>query len=68
MKKYNFNKGSGPAGHFTQMIWAESTHVGVGYHQAKIGKWNTVIVVARYKPAGNMMMPGYYQKNVNPPK
>lgn len=51
-----------PAGHFTQVVWAESTELGVGL--ATDG--NKVFVVGQYRPAGNMNMPGYFEKNVHP--
>ena len=51
-----------PAGHFTQVVWAESTELGVGL--ATDG--NKVFVVGQYRPAGNMNMPGYFNKNVHP--
>ena len=45
-------------GHFTQLVWKGSTKLGVGI--AKQG--STVVVVARYTPAGNFR--GRYQENV----
>ncbi|KAM6965253.1 Golgi-associated plant pathogenesis-related protein 1 [Aplochiton taeniatus] len=53
---------SGNTGHFTQVVWKDSTEVGVGL--ATDG--NTVFVVGQYSPAGNMNMPGYFEKNVLP--
>lgn len=38
------------AGHYTQMVWKETTHVGMGISICKDGG---VIVVANYNPAGN---------------
>ena len=49
-------------GHFTQMIWAASKHLGVGFKKAANGE-NTYLV-ARYEPAGNMA--GNYKENVLP--
>ncbi|XP_062310495.1 Golgi-associated plant pathogenesis-related protein 1-like isoform X1 [Osmerus eperlanus] len=49
-------------GHFTQVVWKESTQVGVGL--ASDG--NNIFVVGQYSPAGNMNMPGYFEKNVLP--
>ena len=51
------------AGHFTQVVWKGSQDVGVGKATARDGK---VIVVANYRPAGNMM--GRFSDNVLPPK
>uniref|UniRef100_G3NGY8 Im:7150988 n=1 Tax=Gasterosteus aculeatus TaxID=69293 RepID=G3NGY8_GASAC len=49
-------------GHFTQVVWKDSTELGVGL--ATDGK--RVFVVGQYRPAGNMNMPGYFEKNVCP--
>lgn len=37
-------------GHYTQMIWKNTTHVGAGYAQCPSG---AIIVVANYNPPGN---------------
>ncbi|XP_060558479.1 uncharacterized protein LOC132718772 isoform X2 [Ruditapes philippinarum] len=50
-------------GHFTQVVWKGSKEFGVGKAVAKDGK---TIVVASYRPAGNMM--GKFGENVLPPK
>ena len=39
-------------GHYTQMIWKETTKVGMGAYVNKKGK---IYVVARYFPAGNFL-------------
>uniref|UniRef100_A0A8C6TDY5 SCP domain-containing protein n=1 Tax=Neogobius melanostomus TaxID=47308 RepID=A0A8C6TDY5_9GOBI len=64
IKNYNFKSPGfrSGTGHFTQVVWKESTELGVG--MATDG--NTVIVVGQYRPAGNMNMPGYFEKNVLP--
>ena len=49
-------------GHFTQMVWKGSREFGVGY--ARNGEKH--IVVARYKPAGNVV--GRFLENVKPKK
>jgi len=49
-------------GHFTQMVWKGSREFGVGY--ARNGEKH--IVVARYKPAGNVV--GRFLENVKPRK
>lgn len=51
-----------PPGHFTQVVWKDSTELGVG--MASDG--NRVFVVGQYRPAGNMNMEGYFEKNVLP--
>lgn len=38
------------AGHYTQMIWKETTHMGMGISICKNGG---IIIVANYNPAGN---------------
>ncbi|XP_040899179.1 Golgi-associated plant pathogenesis-related protein 1-like isoform X2 [Toxotes jaculatrix] len=53
---------TGTTGHFTQVVWKESTELGVGL--ATNGK--RAFVVGQYRPAGNMAMPGYFEKNVLP--
>ncbi|KAL4218952.1 CRISP [Mactra antiquata] len=50
-------------GHFTQVVWKGSKEMGVGKALAKDGK---TIVVASYRPAGNMV--GKFSENVLPPK
>ncbi|XP_044188093.1 uncharacterized protein glipr2, partial [Thunnus albacares] len=64
IKDYNWSRPgySGSTGHFTQVVWKESTELGVGL--ATDGK--KVFVVGQYRPAGNMTMPGYFEKNVLP--
>ncbi|XP_037339182.1 Golgi-associated plant pathogenesis-related protein 1 [Pungitius pungitius] len=52
----------GGTGHFTQVVWKDSTELGVGL--ATNGK--QVFVVGQYRPAGNMNMPGCFEKNVRP--
>jgi len=39
-------------GHYTQMIWSSTQHVGIAYAISESG---TVYVVARYSPAGNII-------------
>ncbi|KAL8600846.1 hypothetical protein ACOMHN_056504 [Nucella lapillus] len=51
------------AGHFTQVVWNGSREVGVGRAVSSKGE---VVVVANYRPAGNMM--GSFAQNVLPPK
>ncbi|XP_035513733.1 Golgi-associated plant pathogenesis-related protein 1-like isoform X3 [Morone saxatilis] len=64
IKDYNWsNPGfQSGTGHFTQVVWKDSTEVGVG--MATDGR--RVFVVGQYRPAGNMNMSGYFEKNVLP--
>lgn len=59
----HFNYGVEPraliAGHFTQMVWRSTKEIGVGRAKSKLGQ---VIIVAYYKPAGNI--PGQFLANV----
>jgi hypothetical protein len=50
---------------FTQMIWKSSTEIGVGI--SKVRGQNKYVVVAHYKPSGNINTPGEFRKNVLPP-
>lgn len=50
-------------GHFTQVVWKDSTQLGVGV--ATDGK--KVYVVGQYRPAGNMNTREHFEKNVLPP-
>ncbi|XP_063723917.1 Golgi-associated plant pathogenesis-related protein 1-like [Symsagittifera roscoffensis] len=62
---YDYSKGDyiRGTGHFTQMVWKNSRKVGIGTAVAKDGK---MIVVANYKPPGNII--GEFKDNVLPPK
>ncbi|XP_073321443.1 uncharacterized protein [Pagrus major] len=64
IKDYNWGSpGFGSdTGHFTQVVWKESTQLGVGL--ATNG--NQVYVVGQYRPAGNMNTKEYFEKNVLP--
>jgi len=64
IKDYTFGqepRGGPTTGHFSQIVWKESTHLGVGLAQ-KDGK---IIVVGNYSPAGNIV--GRHVANVPPP-
>lgn len=39
-------------GHYTQMVWKNTTHVGIGISRCKDGG---IIIVANYNPPGNYM-------------
>ncbi|CAF2083199.1 unnamed protein product [Rotaria magnacalcarata] len=66
IKEYDFdNPGStSGTGHFTQVIWKESTNLGVGVGFGNNGK--RVVVVCQYDPAGNVMK--QFEENVPPPE
>jgi len=49
-------------GHFTQVVWKESTVLGVGRAERDDGEMKCAYIVGRYKPAGNMM--GSFLTNV----
>lgn len=49
-------------GHFTQVVWKDSTELGVGMARNRNGE---VYVVCNYNPAGNFL--GSFTENVLPP-
>uniref|UniRef100_A0A3P8WJH3 SCP domain-containing protein n=1 Tax=Cynoglossus semilaevis TaxID=244447 RepID=A0A3P8WJH3_CYNSE len=59
VKDYNWNNPGlkSNTGHFTQVVWKETTQLGVGV--ATVGTRS--YVVAQYRPAGNMTMPGKFE-------
>jgi len=61
---YDFNNGgfSSRTGHFTQVVWKESTDLGMGRAEAQQNGMKCAYIVGRYKPAGNMG--GKFQENV----
>lgn len=60
--RYDFGKGSFSAktGHFTQLVWARSRHVGCGKATCRDGE----VWVCNYDPPGNVE--GEYKQNVLP--
>ena len=56
IKYYDFKKSefSAETGHFTQVIWKESTKMGVGYAKGRNGAKHTLYVVAQYTLPGNV--------------
>merc|ERR1712179_888180 len=73
IKDYDFKtaskkRGGGAVGHFTQVVWAASTKLGLGYAYGKKSGRNVIYVVGRYSPRGNFHMRGRkkedYSKNV----
>ncbi|XP_048876872.1 uncharacterized protein LOC125746656 [Brienomyrus brachyistius] len=67
IKDYDFSKPGyqTSTGHFTQVVWKDSQEMGIDMATDSMGK---VIVVAHYRPAGNNIKPGYYERNVLPPQ
>lgn len=63
INKYDFEKGQGEAGNFTQLIWVGTQEVGFGKARSPDGM--RCIVVAHYYPPGNVI--GHYISNVKPP-
>ena len=61
---YEENKFSKMAGHFTQMIWKETTDIGIGFMEDKEN--NKCYSVILYYPTGNCL--GQFKKNVNKEK
>ncbi|EDO49462.1 predicted protein, partial [Nematostella vectensis] len=61
---YTFGGGGGGSGtgHFTQVVWKESTELGFGSASAEEDKMKCTYYVGRYKKAGNMI--GDFDKNV----
>uniref|UniRef100_A0A3P8WPS9 SCP domain-containing protein n=1 Tax=Cynoglossus semilaevis TaxID=244447 RepID=A0A3P8WPS9_CYNSE len=59
---YTVLKSEQLTGHFTQVVWKETTQLGVGV--ATVGTRS--YVVAQYRPAGNMTMPGKFESNKYP--
>lgn len=64
--EYDYNKPgfSSNTGHFTQMVWGNTTHMGA----ALVVSGNRSYVVANYMPPGNITNPGQFEKNVRRPK
>eukprot|EP00927_Polykrikos_kofoidii_P045567 TRINITY_DN395_c0_g2_i1.p1 TRINITY_DN395_c0_g2~~TRINITY_DN395_c0_g2_i1.p1 ORF type:complete len:291 (-),score=34.46 TRINITY_DN395_c0_g2_i1:85-957(-) len=66
---YNFNnpgKSTGTIGHFTQVVWKDSTKIGCGFKKCpRLGTFaNANFVVCEYLPRGNIR--GSFEANVLP--
>ena len=61
---YHFDGGfSSGTGHFTQVIWKESTKLGIGRVEKHVDRYGRcAFIVARYKVAGNLL--GAFTENV----
>ena len=68
VKAYNFNTPgyTVSTGYFTQLVWKVSTRVGLGLSAGTYMGYNAFYCVAQYQPAGNVVLPGYFQANVQP--
>ena len=49
-------------GHFTQLVWFDSTEFGIGMAPGQQNGMPCIFVVGRFKPSGNYK--GEYKKNV----
>ena len=49
-------------GHFTQVVWVDSTHAGFGMATGMYFGYHAIWIVARYSPPGNYV--GQYSSNV----
>ena len=56
------NNASKPIGHFTQVVWKDTTEVGFGRATVRDGNYDTEFVVARYSPRGNMVVLNFGQE------
>ena len=54
--------GPDETGHFSQVVWKESTVLGIGRAEIKQNGMNCAYIVGRYKSAGNFR--GSYRVNV----
>lgn len=63
---YNYDNPGfhGKTGHFTQLVWRATTHIGVG----RVVSGAKTYVVANYSPAGNITNAGQFKQNVLKPK
>jgi len=64
---HNYDRGTGVVGHFTQVIWNETTQLGMGIgisSKRRCGDGNEAYVVANYKPPGNVQCGHCYEDNV----
>lgn len=68
IENYDFGNGGfgSNTGHFTQLVWAGTTHVGMAKVTGDMGGMTAIYIAANYSPAGNMM--GDFDDNVLPPE
>lgn len=67
MCQYNFNRHAYQSGlgHFSQLVWKDSTELGIGRYTGKKGRRTCTYIVARYKDAGNVNSQEYFRNNVS---
>ncbi|XP_050562580.1 venom allergen 5.02 [Spodoptera frugiperda] len=53
-------------GHYTQMVWAETTYIGCAMSQTFKDGWNRFYVVCNYGPAGNILREKPYRVSGGP--
>lgn len=63
---YNSPGFSHETGHFTQLVWRDSSRIGIGYIQLAKNKQQTIFLVANYEPKGNVSTK--FPENVFPRK
>ena len=68
IKDYSFSKAafSPQVGHFTQLVWKNTTEVGCVLYPLQGSQWLETYVVCNYQAPGNVM--GQFQANVLPRK
>ena len=66
MCKYNFNNPSWSesTGHFTQLVWASTQEVGMGWNSKEDNDLTCYYVATRYNPEGNIDSTSQFQENV----
>lgn len=66
VRHYNYSSPgfTSNTGHFTQLVWAETTHMGVG----RAIQGSTTYVVSNYSPPGNVQGRNNYERNVKRPR
>ena len=58
-----FDESEFPVGHFTQMVWENTTHIGCGMATCDDGGgWEMLTIVCNYGPPGNIGRPGEAKK------
>ncbi|XP_031564749.1 protein PRY1-like [Actinia tenebrosa] len=63
--EFSVGRGQGGTGHFTQVVWNDSTELGIGKADSVQGRMKCTYIVGRYKPLGNFFTGNNdYKKNV----